>query len=93
MRARYAREIRRGILLARSRRRVTLTPCCTYRGAIRFDALPLWQQAYMREQNAMVRDGRIRPPRGPSGIGGSLERLMPESARQIPSGIIERRRQ
>lgn len=74
MKARHAREIRRGILLCRDvyagrRRRPELTPCCTYRGAIRFDALPLWQQAYMREQDAMVHDGRIRPPRGPSGIG------------------------
>lgn len=69
MRAKHAAAIRRGILLARSRRPVTLTPCCTYRGAIRFDALPLWEQAYRREQNAMVHDGRIRPPRGPSGIG------------------------
>ncbi|QQO39514.1 hypothetical protein SEA_PHABIA_5 [Microbacterium phage Phabia] len=75
MKARYAREIRRGIILARDvyagrRRHPQLTPCCTYRGAIRFEALPLWQQAYRREVNAMVRDGRIRPPRGPSGIGG-----------------------
>ncbi|AWN03521.1 hypothetical protein PBI_HYPERION_3 [Microbacterium phage Hyperion] len=65
MRARYAREIRRGILLARGRRRVKLT-----RGALWVDQLPLWEQAYRREQTAMVRDGRIRPPRGPSGIGG-----------------------
>lgn len=81
MRTKHAREIRRGILLcrdvrARKRRAPNLTPCCTYRGALRFDALPLWEQAYRREQDAMVRDGRLRPPRQPKngGIGNANRR-------------------
>lgn len=71
MRARYAGEIRRGILQARNvvaRRRVApaLTPLIlAQRGA----RLPLWERAYRHEMDRLVRVGVIRPPRGPSGVG------------------------
>lgn len=62
MRARHAREIRRGILLARmviARKRV---------GPRSVWGDTLWEIAYIREMAAAARDGRIRPPRGPSGV-------------------------
>lgn len=76
MRRRDAREIRRGILIARNERlRPTLTPF-GFRDAPR---MPLWEQAYHREAGK-----RVRPPSPPapvpnSGIGIST-RLMPAAA-------------
>lgn len=62
---RAAREIRHGILLAReviARKRVAP------RGLSQaFDA-PLWELGYHHEMTRAVRDGRLRPPRGPSGV-------------------------
>ncbi|MDF2506276.1 MAG: hypothetical protein K0Q52_135 [Microbacterium sp.] len=68
MRARHARQIRRGIVtarevMARKRMRPNLTPF-GFAGA---PQMPLWEIAYHREFSCAVRDGRIRPPRGPSG--------------------------
>lgn len=69
MRARYAREIREGILLARDciarRRRWPALIMGDVRNHVN---PPLWQKAFVREVNAAVRDGRIRPPRGASGV-------------------------
>jgi len=65
MKARYAREIRAGIQLARdviARRRVR--PRFTHQMNDPYQ--PLLQRAYGRELTAMVLDGRIRPPRGHS---------------------------
>ncbi len=69
MRTRHAREIRRGIqtardVIARRRQRPShMTPF----GTRHSPEMPLWERAYRREIDAMARDGRIRPPRGPSG--------------------------
>ena len=65
MKARHAAEIRRGILLARDvigrQRRAP-----QFVHAMNDPRQPLLQRAYNRELTAMVRDGRIRPPRGSS---------------------------
>jgi hypothetical protein len=62
MRARYAREIRAGILRARdviARRRQA--PRFTH--MVTDPSQPLFQRAYNHELTAMVHDGRIKPPR------------------------------
>lgn len=62
---RAAREIRSGIMLARD---VLAKKRAAPRGlSMAFDA-PLWEQGYHHEINRAVRDGRLRPPRGPSGV-------------------------
>lgn len=69
MRAKDAREIRAAIQLARdvyvrrsrSRKAAPVIRVGMYRGGE-----SLFELAYMREVDAMVRDGRIRPPRTPS---------------------------
>lgn len=71
MRARDAREIRRGLRVAKdviAGRRQAPRDLVSFghRGA---PEMPLWQRAYHREFVRAIRDGRIRPPRGPSGIG------------------------
>lgn len=69
MRAKHAREIRRGLQIAKgviARRRQqprNMTPF----GTRHSPPMPLWEQAYHREFTRAAQDGRIRPPRGPSG--------------------------
>ncbi len=69
MRARYAREIRRGILIAKAviaakrQKPRNMTPF----GTRHSPPMPLWERAYHHEFLRAVHDGRIRPPRGPSG--------------------------
>ncbi|QHB37229.1 hypothetical protein QDA03_gp12 [Microbacterium phage Terij] len=68
MRAKYAAQIRAGILRARdvhARRRQHPQWFVPMHDHARKS---LFQRAYEHEQTAMVRDGRIKPPRGPSGI-------------------------
>jgi len=69
MKAKYAREIRMGIVLAKQviagkRRHPRTLVSFGHRGA---PEMPLWQRAYHREFLRAVHDGRIRPPHGPSG--------------------------
>jgi hypothetical protein len=60
---RTAAEIRDGIRVAREK------IAGARRGpAIRFEDPSLFARAYFRELSNAVRDGRIRPPRGGSGI-------------------------
>lgn len=69
MRTKDAREIRAGIQRARdviARRRQRPKNFVGMRDHAR---KTLFQQAYEHEINAMVHDGRIKPPSGPSGIG------------------------
>lgn len=95
MKARYAREIRAGIDLARGvylrhdRRRPNFGPRFEYTRNGRYDRLPsLLERAYLREQSAMVGDGRIRPPSGPSPLASQLEKKPP--APSLGEAITER---
>ncbi|QDH93153.1 hypothetical protein QDA02_gp12 [Microbacterium phage Margaery] len=70
MRTKHAREIRRGIqtardVIARRRERPSHMTPFGFRGE---PEMPLWERAYHREMSRAVIDGRIKPPRGPSGI-------------------------
>lgn len=68
MRAKYAAQIRAGIQRARdvhARRRQHPQWFVPMHDHARKS---LFQRAYEHEQTAMVRDGRIKPPRGGSGI-------------------------
>lgn len=66
MKAKYAAAIRHGIFTARaviSRKRVRpkMTPLILVQ---RGERIPLWERAYHHEITNMVKDGRIKPPKG-----------------------------
>lgn len=69
MKTRYAREIRRGITIAKdviAGRRMEPRNLVSF-GHRDAPPMPLWQEAYHREFLRAIRDGRIRPPRRPAG--------------------------
>lgn len=71
MRKADAREIRRGIVIAnRVMRRERVRPSLTPFGFSGAPAMPLWERAYHHTIDQAVRSGKLRPPQGPSGIGG-----------------------
>lgn len=73
MRTGDAREIRRGIQIAKdviAHRRMAPRDLVSF-GHRNAPPMPIWQQAYHHEFTRAVHDGRIRPPRGPSGIGNA----------------------
>lgn len=77
MRAKHAREIRAGIQRARdviARRRQTPKNFVPMQDHAR---KTLFQRAYEREVTAMVHDGRIKPPRGGSGVSFSSHGQQP----------------
>ncbi|KZE41441.1 hypothetical protein [Microbacterium sp. T32] len=64
IRARDAREIRRGLSIARdviARRRMRPRDLVSF-GHRDAPPMPLWQRAYHHEFSRALRDGRLRPP-------------------------------
>lgn len=65
MRPRHARQIRRGLMVARdvlANRRMRPRDLVSF-GHAGAPEMPLWQRAYHHEFRRALRDGRIRPPK------------------------------